>query len=105
MAVLSPLATAHGVTQDARTRDSSGVRIIENSALKDAPLRFRLGDTPLFEVGGVEANPDEEFDHKQGWLAGTRLSSGGLAVIDLTRVHYFDSKGKRIRIVGRRGQG
>jgi hypothetical protein len=96
---------ARAAAQDARVRDSSGVQIIENSALKDAPIRFKLGDIPFLEVGGIEANPDEEFDHKQGWLAGARLSSGGLAVIDLTRVHYFDSKGKRIRIVGRRGQG
>ena len=104
-AVLAPFATALGATQDVRTRDSSSVQIIENSSLKDAPVRFRLGETPLFQVGGVEVNPEEEFDHKQGWLAGARLSAGGLAVIDLTRVHYFDARGKRIRIVGRRGQG
>jgi hypothetical protein len=104
-AVLSPFATANAATQEARTRDSSGVQIIENSALRDAPVRFGLGDKPLLEVGGVESNPDEEFDHRQGWLAAARLSNGGLAVIDLSRVHYFDAKGKRIRIVGRKGQG
>lgn len=104
-AALSPFATAHGVTQDTRTRDSAGVRIIETSARKDAPVRFKLGDRPLLEVGGIESNPDDEFDHKQGYLLGVRLSNGGLAVIDVSRVHYFDAQGKRTRIVGRKGQG
>lgn len=104
-ALLSALLAAHASAQEARVRDSAGVRIIENSALKDAPVRFRLGDKPLFEVGGIESNPDEEFDHKQGYLRGVRLSNGGLAVIDVSRVHYFDASGKRIRIVGRMGQG
>jgi hypothetical protein len=103
-AVLSPCATAYAVTQDARTRDSSGVTIVENPARKDAPVRFRLGDKPLMEVGGVEPNRSEEFEHNQGYLRGVRLSTGGLAVIDVSRVHYFDPNGKRTRIVGR-GQG
>jgi hypothetical protein len=102
-ALVAPTATA--TAQDSRSRDSAGVRIIENSARKDAPVRFRLGDKPLIEVGGTESNPDEEFDHKQGYLRGVRLTNGGLAVIDVSRVHYFDASGKRIRIVGRKGQG
>jgi hypothetical protein len=102
-ALVAPTATA--TAQDSRSRDSAGVRIIENSARKDAPVRFWLGDKPLIEVGGTESNPDEEFDHKQGYLRGVRLTNGGLAVIDVSRVHYFDASGKRIRIVGRKGQG
>jgi hypothetical protein len=89
--------TATATAQEARSRDSAGVRIIENPARKDAPVRFRLGDKPLFEVGGIESNPDEEFDHKQGYLRGVRLSDGGLAVMDVSRVHYFDENGKRVR--------
>src|SRR6185503_5791609 len=100
-AALSPLA-AHATAQDARTRDSSGVRIIENSARKDAPVRFRLGDKPLLEVGGTESNADDQFEHTQGYLRGVRLSDGGLAVIDVSRVHYFDASGKRTLIVGNR---
>lgn len=91
--------------QEARVRDSAGVRIIENAGRKDAPVRYRLGDKPLLQVGGIESNPDEEFDHKQGYLRGVRLSDGGLAAIDVSRVHYFDARGKRLRIVGRKGQG
>jgi hypothetical protein len=99
------LLTATATAQEARSRDSAGVRIIENSARQDAPVRFRLGDKPLLEVGGIEPNPDEEFEHKQGYLRGVRLSNGGLAVMDVSRVHYFDASGKRTRIVGRRGGG
>lgn len=104
-ALLSCFLAADATAQEARSHDSARVRIIENPARKDAPVRFRLGDKPLFEVGGIESNPDEEFDHKQGYLRGVRLSNGGLAVIDVSRVHYFDASGKRIRIVGRTGQG
>ena len=103
--LFSSLLTTEVTAQEARVVDSAGVRIIENSARKDAPVRFRLGDKPLVEVGGIEPNPDEEFDHKQGYLRGVRLSNGGLAVMDVSRVHYFDASGKRIRIVGRRGGG
>jgi hypothetical protein len=91
--------------QEARSRDSAGVRIIEHSARRDAPVSFTLGDKPLLEVGGTEANRGDEFDHSQGYLRGVRLSNGGLAVIDVSRVHFFDATGKRLRIVGRMGVG
>ena len=101
---LSSLLATRAAAQEARTRDSAGVRIIENSARKDAPVRFSLGDRPLMEVGGREFNRGDEFEHNQGYLRGVRLSQGGLAVIDVSRVHFFDPIGRRIRIVGR-GQG
>ena len=99
------LGRTEASAQEARIRDSAGVRIVENTARKDAPVRYRIADKPLFEVGGLELNPDEEFDHKQGYLRGVRLSNGGFAVIDVSRVHYFDARGKRVRIVGKKGQG
>jgi hypothetical protein len=56
-------------------------------------------------VGGVESDPDVEFNHNQGFLRGVRLSDGRFAVIDVVRVHYFDAKGQRLKIVGRQGSG
>jgi len=100
----SSLAAPPGAAQEMRSRDSAGVRIIENPARKDAPVRFRIGDQPLLEVGGRESSRSEEFEHNQGYLRAVRLSQGGLAVIDVSRVHFFDPIGRRIRIVGR-GQG
>lgn len=57
------------------------------------------------QVGGLEADLEVEFDHKQGYLRGVRLASGGLAVIDVVRVHLFDANGKRVKIVGQKGSG
>lgn len=53
-ALLSSCLVADVAAQDARTRDSAGVRITENPARMDAPVRFRPGDKPLLEVGGLE---------------------------------------------------
>jgi hypothetical protein len=86
-------------------RDSAGVRIVENTARLRAPAVFRLGPEPLLEVGGIEGNPDIEFNHLNGYLRGVPLSGGGLAVIDMVRVHYFNAQGARIRITGRKGSG
>ncbi len=86
-------------------RDSAGVRIVENTARLRAPVVFRLGPTPLLEVGGIEGNPDMELNHLQGYLRGVPLSGGGLAVIDMVRVHYFNAQAARIRITGRKGRG
>jgi hypothetical protein len=91
--------------QEPRTRDSAGVRIIENPARSSAPVRFALGVTPVMDVGGLDDNPANEFNHRQGYLRGVLLSNGGLVVTDVNRLHFFDAKGKRIAIVGRDGDG
>ena len=87
-----------------REFDSAGVRIVRYKATDKPTVRFWLSVKPSFEVGGLEAS-DVEFNHRQGYLNGARLSSGGYAVIDGDRVHYFNRNSQRVRIVGRRGQG
>ncbi len=86
-------------------RDSAGVQIVENPSRLEAPVTFTLGATPVFEVGGLESDPDVEFNHRQGYLRGAFLSDGRFAAIDVNRVHYFDANGKRLKIVGRQGAG
>lgn len=86
-------------------RDSAGVRIVENRARASAPVQFTLGTKARFDVGGLEPEPDNEFNPIQGYLRGTWLSNGGLAVIDEVRMHLFDAAGKRLAIVGRKGKG
>ena len=86
-------------------RDSAGVRIVNNKARSDAPIQFVLGSRATFEVGGLEASDVNEFNHTAGYLNGTRLSDGRFAVIDVNRIHYFDSRGRRVKIVGRDGSG
>ncbi len=94
-----------GTVQSPIIRDSAGVRIIENGARMDAPIRFALGARPAFEVGGLEDSESTEFNHTAGYLNGVRLSDGRFAVIDVNRIHYFDSRARRIRVVGRNGSG
>jgi hypothetical protein len=93
------------IAQAPTMRDSAGIRIVENRARSTTPITFRLGATPLLNIGGVESDPAVEFDHKQGNLRAVQLSNGGLAVIDTARVHFFDSRGTRTKISGTAGRG
>lgn len=86
-------------------RDSAGIRIVENGPRASAPVTFRLASKPRLEVGGLEADPDLEFDHNQGYLRAALLPDGGLAVIDVWRVHFFSANGTRRAVVGRKGAG
>jgi hypothetical protein len=87
-------------------RDSAGVQIVENSARARAPIVFRLGTTPVLDIGGAEEDDTEkEFSPNQGYLRAARLSDNGMAVIDVVRVHFFDARGKRLIITGRNGSG
>jgi len=91
--------------QSATVHDSAGIRIVSNPARSAAPAVFRLGDKPLIRVGGLESNPDLEFDFKSGYVMAVRLSNGGLVVGDKVRLQFFDANSKRTRIPGRFGSG
>lgn len=91
--------------QTARSRDSAGVKIVDNPPRSGQANNLRLAAKPAQDVGGLQANPDDEFDARQGYLRATSLSNGWLAVIDVTRVQFFNAAGKRERTVGRKGQG
>src|SRR6185503_18847722 len=91
--------------QTPRSRDGEGVRIVENGSRLTAPIAFRLGDRPSFDVGGLQQDPADEFDTHNYYLHGVRLSDGRVAVLDKSRVHFFDATGKRLKIVGRAGEG
>lgn len=87
-------------------RDSAGVRIAENPARLTFPVNLRIGETPVFDVGGLhDDNPDAEFVASQGYLRGVRLSNGGLVAIDVNKVKYFDATGKLVEVTGRDGDG
>jgi hypothetical protein len=105
LAVLSTFFAVDARGQAPRIRDSSGVRIVENPARLTAPIAFKLGDKPSFDVGGLESDPANEINSRQGYFKGIRLSNGHVAVIDQSRIHLFDAVGKRLRISGREGSG
>jgi hypothetical protein len=102
LALASVCLSAPGRAQT--TRDSAGVHIIENPSRLKAPATFRLGP-PVLDVGGRGQNPDDTFQPNQAYLRGVRMSDGGMAVIDVARIHYFDAAGKRLTITGRRAGG
>jgi hypothetical protein len=101
VAAAASIATA----QAPRVRDSAGVRIVENGRRLTAPAVFQLADKPSFDVGGLQQDPADEFDTHNYYLQAVRLSDGRVVVIDKSRVHFFDATGKRLRIVGRSGEG
>lgn len=84
--------------------DTSGVPVVPFRTTGRASARFSLHGKASFQVGGLEGS-DVEFDHRQGYLNTVRLSTGGYAVIDGHRIHYFDRTGRRVRVTGRRGGG
>lgn len=97
--VLASIATAQ------TPRGNEGLRIVENGPRLTAPIVFKLGDRPSFDAGGLQQDPADEFDTHNYYLQGVRLSDGRVVVIDKSRVHFFDATGRRLRIVGRSGQG
>lgn len=105
VAVSAVLQSSPSAGQSPIVRDSAGVRIVQNPPRARAPVAFRIGTTPVVDVGGPEENTNDELDSNHGYLSAARLSDNGIAVIDPARVHYFDARGKRLRIVGRQGAG
>src|SRR4051794_27569750 len=103
--LLAAWTASIATAQPARVRDSVGVRIIENGPRLTAPIAFQLGDKPSFDVGGLQQDPADEFDTHNYYLQAARLSDGHVVVIDKSRVHFFDATGKRLRLVGRSGEG
>jgi hypothetical protein len=83
----------------------NGVAMIENPARIGAPATFRLADSVTRDIGGLKEREEDEFNHRNGFLTGVVLASGGLAVIDWTKVRLFDSAGEATAVVGREGRG
>ena len=97
--------TPQVTAQPATVRDSAGIKIISARARATAPVVFKLADKPTLSVGGLEDDPNVEFNHRQGYLRAARLATGGLAAIDEIRLHYFDASSKRLGIFGQKGSG
>ncbi|MGV3711091.1 MAG: hypothetical protein ACO1Q7_19875 [Gemmatimonas sp.] len=55
------LVATSGAAQNVRTRDSSGVRIVENPSRLKAPVVFTLGTKLNADIGGLDDDPDKEL--------------------------------------------
>lgn len=86
----------------AARRDSAGIEIVENVA-RDRPLRW--SPRALASLGGADEGPASFYEVSPGQVAAGR--SGELYVLDesLGRVVVFDSLGRHLRSLGRKGGG
>ncbi len=108
VSLIALMLVCRAVPSGAQARASiagSPAQIVANTSRAAAPIAFRLGGTPQLDLGGLEEDPELEFDHRQGYLRAERLSNGDYAVIDVFRIHFFNSRGRRIRVVGKKGGG
>ncbi len=99
--VLAPIA-AHGAAQD--VRDSAGIRVISYGSRDTPKGRWTLDPNPTLEIGrGAEEGP-QAFVEMAGIV---RLSDGRIAVANQTpsEIRIFDSHGRHLHSLGRRGEG
>jgi hypothetical protein len=99
-AASAPAAPAAAQT----TRDSAGVRIVDNAKPAWGPGRaWRLSETPIVDIG-AGAGADQAL----GRIAGaTRLSDGRVVVADQStlQLRFYDAAGRHLQSVGGRGEG
>lgn len=86
------------------TRDSAGIRIIDNAKPAWSPGReWRLSEQPILVIGGGAG-----ADGALGRIAGvTRLSDGRVVVADQStlQLKFYDASGRHLKSVGGKGQG
>jgi hypothetical protein len=86
------------------TRDSAGIRIIDNAKPAWSPGReWRLSEQPILAIGGGAG-----ADGALGRIAGvTRLSDGRVVVADQStlQLKFYDASGRHLKSVGGKGQG
>ncbi len=93
------------LAQSPRVREIDGVRTVENASRRTAPVAFRLAANPTIDFGGLKNNIEDEFTANGGYLRSIRLSDGGYAVIDETRIRFYDMAGRQFKVTGRKGGG
>ena len=94
-----------GSSQEATRGASAAAPLVESDELSTAPSRYRLSPRPTLDIGGLEQDPELEFNARRAEVWAVPLRSGGLAVLDVSRVHIFSSTGVRRGIAGRDGSG
>jgi hypothetical protein len=64
-----------------------------------------LDPAPEVSIGGVQDDPEDEFNHRNGFLSAVALSDGGIAVIDDARLRIYHRDGTPRAVIGRSGRG
>jgi hypothetical protein len=93
-----PASAAHTTV-----RDSAGIRIVSTTLAPHTP-EWRIPESPELELGAAEGEEAFLF-HRPEFAA--RLENGTIVVADhgSGELRFFDSEGRPLRRVGRRGQG
>ena len=102
-ALVAPFAIVHAQV----VRDSAGIEVVENRSVGLSPARaWRIDRDPMIRMGSPGADADT-LNELQLVMGITRLSDGRFAVgVQASNaVRFFDSSGKLVGSVGRRGQG
>jgi hypothetical protein len=89
----------------AATRDSAGIRIVENNGPAwESGKGWSVVDTPLVDVGGRAGEPAYELDQVRGPVV---LSDGRLAIANgaSSEIRFYDAGGKHLASAGRAGTG
>ncbi len=104
LSLVSVLCCAASPASAQATRDSAGVRIIDNVKPVWVPgHEWRLSEKPTLDIGGGTG-----ADHQLGRIAGvTRLSDGRVIVADQSalQLKFYDASGRHLTSVGGKGQG
>ena len=86
------------------TKDSAGVRIVENTRPSWAPGRaWNVSAQPLVDIG----SGDDSLYQFMTVMGAVRLTSGYIAVAHMStnNVRVYDARGRYVRVIGRQGQG
>ena len=108
LAVLGTVAGADAAAQTIRAptiRDSAGVRIIEHRTIRDLPVAFRIAEKPTLDLGGLQDDLRAELDAGHPFHHAARLSDGRIIIADHSELRLFDTGGRILQVIGRRGQG
>jgi hypothetical protein len=72
---------------------------------RSSARRVDLLPGPDIVLGGLQRDPSDEFNHRNGLLSGVGLSAGGFAVADGAKLRLFDERGRQRAVVGKHGGG
>jgi hypothetical protein len=87
------------------TRDSAGIRIVENSGPAwEIGKGWSVVDSPLVDIGGRVGEPAYELDQVRGPVV---LSDGRLAIVNgaTSEIRLYDAGGRHLASAGRAGAG
>ena len=92
-----------GVLDAQTSRDSAGIRIVENRAPSwTGATAWRFSPEPTLQIGAVEGDSSLQFNRTQ---YATQLSDGRIIVAQSSSLRVFSPAGAFLQTIGRRGRG